>query len=150
MMIQATNSTRNYTHDRSTMECMRERARAEIFTAVCLVVNRTIGSVCPLQRIAWERDSRVCICGSDFGPRGGVGGCDDCIVLENTDPAVSFIYDWNCFPPLFDFPPHKANRLSQKLRNERTHMRERTHTHTHSSLYCGMSAPASASLAAWK
>jgi len=87
--------------------------RGEIFAAVCLVVNRTIANVCPLQRIGWERDSSgVCICCGDFSSLRGVRvGVIVLSLKTHTQQSVSTRTE-TVFPPLFDFPPHKANRLS--------------------------------------
>lgn len=96
LKIQEANSTRNQLTNALSLSChttecvhvcASQRERGNICS--CLVVNRTIGNVCPLQRMSRERDSsRVCICRGDFSSP-GVGVMIALSLKTQTQQSVS-------------------------------------------------------------
>lgn len=117
----------SYATQQSVCVFVRDRERGEIFAAVCLVVNGTIGNVCPLQRISRERDSSgVCICRGDFSSLGGVWvGVIALSLKTQTQQSVSTRTETVFHLSSTSLPTKQTD--SCRKRGMNTH----THNHTH-------------------
>ncbi len=106
---------------------MRVCARQRGNICSCLVVNRTIGNVCPLQRMSRERDnSRVCICCGDFSSP-GVGVMIALSLKTQTQQSVSTRTETVFHLSSTSLPTKQTDSRRKRGMNTHTH----THTHTH-------------------